>query len=126
MKRLCMILHWVANYMDRFQGDLFIDFPNIWEEYSTTGKTILFVGKTHADLPSRISWETDFEKKIKEYQRTLGMDFLMVISPEKVIVEYKKRNATEKDFVRFANELRNDFGCYGFGEVEVLDKRIME
>lgn len=126
MKRLCMILHWVANYMERFQGDLFIDFPDIWEEYSTTGKTILFVGKTHADLPSRISWETDFEKKIKEYQRTLGMDFLMTIYPEKVVIEYKKRNATEKAFELFAGRIETDFVIFNFGEVEVLDKRIME
>jgi hypothetical protein len=121
-----MILHWVANYMDMYQGDLFIDFPNMWEEYSTTGKTILFVGKTHTDLPSRISWEVDLDRKIKEYQRTLGMDLLMIISPEKVIVEYRKQNTTTKDFNWFAYRLENDFGCYGLGEVEILDKRTIE
>lgn len=125
-----MVFHLLANKMDNYSGDLFIDFTNALEHFTNPNEEypIVFMGKTHADLIDRYENILVEENKphgledcVKLCKETLGLDFMVEVTPYKVIITNYKAS------VRSINDLvtrLHDFSWYkNEDSVEVVDNR---
>lgn len=123
-KRFTYILHLIANTMDSYCGDIFLDLPNAWEQYNEGVNYPMFlVRKTGCDLVTRYQKVLMQENKPSDTKscldfcnKTLGWNFAVEITPYKVIVTNQKLDKWDlEDFVSRLNDRKD------IGEVEVVD-----
>lgn len=98
MKDLTLALHCVANWMDRFQGDLFIDFPKLYERWKAEDFVYLAVAKTHSNIIGV------GEYSLANLQKTLGVDFVIGFHKDDIVLQNIK--LSDKDFEYILDDLR--------------------
>ena len=81
MKQMTLALHVIANWMSGYQGDLFVDFPKLYEIWQGGNKAVLGVRKTGSNIIG-----VDFHS-IDEMQRTLGVDFVITFWTDDVYLQ---------------------------------------
>lgn len=124
-KRFTYILHLLANTMERYSGDIFLDFPKAWEEYNDPIKDypIFLVRKTGCDLINR--YEDILKKENKPHEladclamcnKSLGWDYAVEITPYKVIITNNKLSKWQINDLLIRLNDRKDIG-----EVEVVE-----
>lgn len=114
----------LANYMDRYSGDLFIDFPRACQNYENEDYPIVFVHKSHADLIKRFTdicierkIEPTYENSVNACKEALGIDFAIEITPSKLIIT--NYNADKSSIRSIVAHLKN---IYDWKDaVEVID-----
>lgn len=126
---LSRVFNILANYMDNYSGDLFLDFPSACHHYEVGewDYPIVFVHKTHADLIDRYEdvcvengIEPTFENSVKKCQETLGLDVSIEITPYKVtIVNFNVEKWNMHSIVSRLHDIEN---FQKEDAVEVIDK----
>lgn len=124
-KRFTYILHLIANKMDSFCGDIFLDLANAWEQYNdeSLDYPIFLVRETGCDLITRYEKMLRQENKpsdkkscFAECSKFLGFDFAVEITPYKVIITNNKLDKWElNDLVTRLNDRKD------IGEIETIN-----
>ena len=101
--------------MNSYAGDIFIDFPNLYQDYMEKGKCELLVAETHADMFNRFDFGENHtrEQQVECCRRSLGLDFIITITPDETIIEYYG------DDKWFLWRVEQDWKSYGYGELEI-------
>ena len=95
---MTLALHTIANWMSGYQGDLFVDFPKLYEIWQSGNKAVLGVRKTGSNIIG-----VDVHS-VEDLQRTLGVDFVVTFWNEKVYMQ--NISLSEKEFDGIKAELR--------------------
>lgn len=85
------MLHCIANDMERFSGDLFLDTPDIVEKWNKNEAITICVAKSHADLldrfikgfNSREGYAPTYDEALLYADKTLGLDYYITLDPKK-------------------------------------------
>jgi hypothetical protein len=95
MKQITTALHCVANWMDRFQGDLFIDFPKIYERWIAGDYVSLAVAKMHSMIIGVGPYSLESLKK------SLGVDFVISFRNNDIYLENIRLSDEDFRYIKY-------------------------